>query len=69
MGILALLPRPDSGRLAIWAAACGFFALVPLTVFGAPLDKNACAKLAQDMQNMKALDVDKLMDKGPAWAA
>src|SRR5215472_2900456 len=29
----------------------------------------ACAKLAADMQNMKALDIDKLMEKGPAWAA
>ncbi len=35
----------------------------------AQLDKNACAKLAQDLQNMKALDVDKLMENGPAWAA
>ena len=34
----------------------------------APLDKNGCAKLAQDMQNLKALDVDKLMENGPAWA-
>src|SRR5215472_8069307 len=29
----------------------------------------ACAKLAADMQNMKALEIDKLMEKGPAWAA
>jgi hypothetical protein len=34
----------------------------------ASLDKNTCAKIAQDIQNMKALDVDKLMEKGPAWA-
>ena len=34
----------------------------------APLDKNACAKLAQDIQNMKLLEVDKLMEKGPQWA-
>jgi hypothetical protein len=34
-----------------------------------PLDKNTCAKIAQDIQNMKALDVDRLMERGPAWAA
>jgi hypothetical protein len=33
------------------------------------LDKNTCAKLAQELQNLKALDVDKLMKNGPAWAA
>ena len=33
------------------------------------MDKNACAKLAQELQNLKALDVDKLMENGPAWAA
>src|SRR5208282_4849858 len=27
-----------------------------------------CAKLALDMQNMKALEIDKLMKNGPAWA-
>jgi hypothetical protein len=32
------------------------------------MDKAGCAKLAQDMQNMKALDVDKLMENGPNWA-
>ena len=33
------------------------------------MDKNTCAKLAQEIQNLKALDVDKLMENGPAWAA
>ncbi len=32
------------------------------------MDKNSCAKLAQDLQNLKALDVDKLMENGPGWA-
>ncbi len=39
-----------------------------LAAHAAPLDKATCAKLTQDMQNMKALDVDKLMEKGPSWA-
>lgn len=42
---------------------------VPLVpAFSAPLDKDACANLSQEMQNLKALDVDKLMEKGPEWA-
>jgi hypothetical protein len=61
MGILKLLSR--------LTAAGGLLAALSPAVFGAPLDKNACAKLAQDMQNMKALEVDKLMENGPAWAA
>jgi hypothetical protein len=44
--------------LAAWAVSAS----------AAPLDKGTCAKLSQDMQNMKALDVDKLMEKGPNWA-
>jgi hypothetical protein len=55
-------------RLAVPALALGAVALGAATAKAAPLDKAACAKLAQDMQNMKALDVDKLMEKGPAWA-
>ena len=55
------------GRIAFAAVACGILALLP-PALAAPLDKNACAKLAQDMQYMKLLNVDKLMEKGPAWA-
>jgi hypothetical protein len=50
------------------AFAFGILAILPIPALTAPLDKNACAKLAKDMQNMKALDVDKLMEKGPVWA-
>jgi hypothetical protein len=32
------------------------------------LDKDACAALNQEMANVKALDVDKLMANGPEWA-
>ena len=56
-------------QLAYCAVALAPLALVPSPATAAPLDKAACAKLAQDMQNMKALDVDKLMEKGPGWAA
>ncbi len=42
--------------------------IAPSDAFANPLDKNACAKLAQDMQNLKALEVDKLMENGPSWA-
>src|SRR5262249_53534701 len=44
-------------------------ACLPVRAIAAPLDKAACTKLAAEMQNMKALDIDKLMEKGPAWAA
>ncbi len=33
-----------------------------------PLDKEACDGLTQALQNLKALDVAKLMENGPAWA-
>jgi hypothetical protein len=56
------------GPFAIGAAALSLLALNP-PALAAPLDKDACAKLAQDVQNMKLLDVDKLMERGPAWAA
>ena len=49
----------------VLSAAC----LLTVSAGASPLDKNACAKLAQDLQNLKALDVDKLMENGPAWAA
>ena len=56
------------GQLALGAAA-----LRPVSSAGpataAPLDKDSCAKLTQDMQNMKMLEVDKLMENGPSWAA
>ncbi len=42
--------------------------IAPSDAFAAPLDKNSCAQLAQDMQNLKALEVDKLMENGPSWA-
>jgi len=66
MRIFARYAKP--GRIALGAAACGLLALQP-PVLAAPLDKNACTKLAQDMQNMKMLEVGKLMEKGPDWAA
>ena len=55
------------GQLALGAAVCGLFAL-PAPSIAAPLDKDSCAKLALEMQNMKMLEVDKLMEKGPSWA-
>ncbi len=68
MKIFALLLRVNWGGLA-FATAWAVLALLPLRTIAAPLDKAACAKLALDMQNMKALEIDKLMEKGPAWAA
>jgi hypothetical protein len=68
MKIFAFLLRVDRGGLA-FAAACAALACLPLRTMAAPLDKAACARLALDMQNMKALEIDKLMEKGPAWAA
>jgi len=56
------------GQFALGAAVCGLLAL-PAPSIAAPLDKDSCAKLTQDMQNMKMLEVDKLMEKGPSWAA
>jgi hypothetical protein len=55
-------------RLGFAAAAFGLLAL-PAPALATPLDKDACAKLAQDMQNMKMLEVDKLMENGATWAA
>ena len=60
--------RSRRGWLAAGAVACGLLAL-QAPASAAPLDKEACAKLAQDMQNMKMLEVDKLMEKGATWAA
>ncbi len=56
-------------RFASCALALSASAFLPVCAGAAPLDKNSCAKLAQEMQNLKALDVDKLMENGPAWAA
>jgi hypothetical protein len=56
------------GQFALGAVVCGLFAL-PAPSVAAPLDKDSCAKLTQDMQNMKMLEVGKLMEKGPSWAA
>ena len=56
-------------RFAAWALFFSAPAFIPVSAFAAPLDKNACARLGQDLQNLKALDVDKLMERGPAWAA
>ncbi len=61
-------PHRQAFRFAVSVLALGAAALVAASAKAAPLDKAACAKLAQDMQNMKALDVDKLMERGPAWA-
>ncbi len=57
-------------RLLTYGTAAFLFAApaVLAPARATPLDKNACAKIAQDIQNMKALDVDKLMERGPAWA-
>lgn len=60
---------PRFSRFAAWALFLSAPAFLPVSALAAPLDKNACAKLAQDLQNLKALDVDKLMERGPAWAA
>jgi hypothetical protein len=60
---------PRFSRFAAWALFLSAPAFLPVSAFAAPLDKNACAKLAQDLQNLKALDVDKLMERGPVWAA
>lgn len=67
-GSIRNVRRTRLGGIAFGGIALGFIAFL-LPASAAPLDKNACAKLAQDMQNMKLLDVDKLMEKGPSWAA
>ena len=70
MTLLAVRPRFSApARLLCCAAAFGFLALAPLPAPAAPLDKATCAKLTSDMLNLKALEVDRLMDNGPAWAA
>ena len=66
---IALTLRKTSARWLFCAAALSLVAIPLMECHATPLDKNACAKVAQDMQNLKALDVDKLMVNGPAWAA
>ncbi len=56
-------------RFAPCALALSASAFLSVCAGASPLDKNTCAKLAQEIQNLKALDVDKLMENGPAWAA
>jgi hypothetical protein len=62
------------GQGALFSAARRYGVLLllasiaPANALAAPLDKNGCAKLAQEFQNLKALDVDKLMENGPSWA-
>lgn len=55
-------------HVAVRVFALGVTAVLANPAGAAPLDKNACAKLAQELQNLKALDVDKLMENGPSWA-
>jgi len=58
-----------SSRFAACALALSAPALLSVCASASPLDKSACAKLAQELQNLRALDVDKLMENGPTWAA
>ncbi len=60
---------PRFSRFAAWALFLSAPAFLPVSASAAPLDRNACARLAQEIQNLKALDVDRLMERGPAWAA
>ena len=64
------LRRISAKPRALASATVAFVLLaLPAPAASTPLDKDACAKLALDMQNMKMLEVDKLMENGPAWAA
>lgn len=67
MKSIALLSQLPTTRLA----GAGLFAglvFVSMPTLAAPLDKGDCEKLVQNFQNMKALDVDKMMANGPEWA-
>src|SRR5258708_35868619 len=64
---IALTLRKMSARWLFCAAALSVVAIPLMEGHATPLDKNACARVAQDMQNLKALDVDKLMGNGSAW--
>ncbi len=63
MGHFVILANRAAGGVLAFGLA-----LLPLAASAAPLNKDACAKVAQDIQDMKALDVGKLMQNGPAWA-
>ncbi|MBI4724923.1 MAG: hypothetical protein HY765_08085, partial [Rhodomicrobium sp.] len=64
---LVLLAQLAAGQFASLGLAFGL-TFLPLAAIAAPLGKDACAKLAQDLQDMKALDVERLMENGPSWA-
>jgi hypothetical protein len=64
-----MISHPRSSRFAAFALVLSAPALLSVGAAASPLDKNSCAKLAQELQNLKALDVDRLMANGPAWAA
>jgi hypothetical protein len=64
-----MISHPRSSRFAAFALVLSAPALLSVGAGASPLDKNTCAKLAQELQNLKALDVDRLMANGPAWAA
>ncbi|KAI93759.1 hypothetical protein T281_14785 [Rhodomicrobium udaipurense JA643] len=54
-----------------WVGAAALAVIAAMTSGRADavqLDKAACAKLTQDLQALKALDVDRLMEHGPNWA-
>ena len=62
-----MMPLP--GRFFRLLAFTLAFSASATVADASPLDKAACAKIALDLQNLRALDVDKLMANGPAWAA
>ncbi len=58
-----------SGRLTCLQYSVLTFCIAAYTpVLATTLDKASCDKLTESMQNLKALDVDKLMERGPSWA-
>jgi hypothetical protein len=67
--MIAERPVRPGWRFTAPALAIAAALLAGNAASAAALDKAACGKLAQDLQNMKALDVEKLMERGPVWAA
>jgi len=62
-------PAGNAGRGAlIGAAALAVVLAMAGGADAAQADKALCAKLTQDLQALKALDVDRLMERGPNWA-
>ncbi len=55
-------------RFLMFTATISATGLLPTASQGAMLDKVACASLTQELANLKLLDVDRLMEKGPEWA-